>query len=127
MSSNPAATPLSYALPETQYGMIFERLEDGGVRITIPGTFGSELRARTAGSSHPLVTLAILIICSFNAIRKLPVPHRAIIELTRETFSIADRLSSVQPQAWPRAEIAELRPNRYGKGLYVRIPRQQNF
>ena len=29
--------------------------------------------------------------------------------------------------AWPLEQVGEVRPNRYGKGLYVRIPGRENF
>jgi hypothetical protein len=56
-----------------------------------------------------------------------PIPHRAVIELTRETLTVLDRRIGQMPQSWPRSELAEIRPNRYARGLYVRIPGKQNF
>jgi hypothetical protein len=51
----------------------------------------------------------------------------AVIELGREELAISENVEgSMFRRTWPRAEITELRPNRYFRGLYLRIPGKEN-
>lgn len=65
-------------------------------------------------------------------VRLLPLKRqpRLQLDLTAESFTIAesgDGLEKPTEQSWPRGEIAELRSNRYSKGLLLRIPGKTNI
>jgi hypothetical protein len=44
--------------------------------------------------------------------------------ITEPDAEVASRTST---RTWPLREVGEVRPNRYAKGLYVRIPGKDNF
>lgn len=77
-----------------------------------------------------LIALAAMIIWLVGRMLKKPQPPRMIIELNRTEFRISEKTgrgAKMTSQSWPRAEVGELRPNRYSRGLLVRIPGKQNF
>ena len=122
--TEPAKT-LDYGGIATRHDVICDRRDDG-VTITLPETMKNYLSAR----GHPLILLAALIVWWGRRLRTLPEPPRMILELNRNEFRIDQRIGGSKKfisQSWPRNKIGELRPNRYGPGLYVRVPGEQNF
>jgi hypothetical protein len=117
------ATPLAYAGTAARQNVICDVREDG-VTITLPGTLSSYIR----GSEHMLIALARVVIWIIRRVMKYPEPPRMIIELNRTELRITERRGHKENVlAWPRETVGELRPNRYSRGLLVRIPGQANF
>jgi hypothetical protein len=116
---------LEYGGIATRYGVVCEPRDDG-VTITLPQTLKNYLSNR----GHPAVVLVAIISWFIRRALKFPEAPRMILELNRTEFRISQRLGAthkMSAQAWPRAEVGELRANRYGPGLLVRIPGKQNF
>ena len=121
-----AAATLEYGRTASRHGVIYDERDDG-VTITLPGNLSSAVR----GSEHMLIALAATIIWVVGRMLKKPQPPRMIIELNRTEFRISEKTgrgsAKMTVQSWPRVEVGELRPNRYSRGLLVRIPGKQNF
>ena len=125
---------LAYGAIDTQFGITCEQRADGGITITIPGSDGRFLAYRLTGSTHPVMGMIVAFVFLGGRLFGRTTPPRAVIELTPHHLSITepDTRSEVQPWAmvtrtWPLAGVAELRPNRYSKGIYVRVPGKDNF
>jgi hypothetical protein len=120
------ATPmLDYSGTATRYGVLCDQRDDG-VTITLPQTMKNYL----SGRGHPAIVLVAIIVWFARRALKLTDPPRMILELNRSEFRIDQRIGGRQKmtsQTWPRSEVGELRPNRYGPGLLVRIPGKDNF
>jgi hypothetical protein len=96
------------------------------VTITLPHT----LRSYMSGCEHPIVSLAAAVVWAGQRALGRPVPPRMILELNSREFRITERGRTgleTGVRSWPRAEVGELRPNRYSRGLLVRIPGRDNF
>jgi hypothetical protein len=107
-------TEIPYAHPDTIYGVLTERLPDGGVTITVPDR---GMRGFLARFLHSM----------FGSF-----PHRAVITLSRDGLRIVEPGNSESndnpiERSWPLAEVGEIRPNRYSRGVYVSIPGKDNF
>jgi hypothetical protein len=121
---------LAYGTIDTQFGVICDDRADGGITVTIPTTTWAYVKRRTP-PSHPIVILFTIAWYFVEKLRDRPLPPRAVIELTAEHLSItepdAEVASRTSTRTWPLADVGEVRPNRYAKGLYVRIPGKDNF
>jgi len=111
---------------------------DGGVLITIPSRrtfFGYALKFAVSCCIHPYLyaliplffTAGVLIYFRYNK----PSP-RAIIRITRALLTIEEYSDTslgtlTAKHTWPTQEVAELRANRYGRGLYFRIAGKVNL
>jgi hypothetical protein len=128
--TEPAATPLAYGTIDTQFGVTCDERADGGITVTIPTTTWAYCRRRTP-PSHPIVILFTIAWYFVEKLRNRPLPPRAVLELTAEHLSITEPDSEVasklSTRTWPLREVGEVRPNRYARGLYVRIPGKDNF
>ena len=128
----PAGAPtLAYALPETQYGITLEYPPDGGVVVTVPGTKGRYLGRRLDGVHSGFEGLLIALMFVGRKLLGRPTPPRAVISLTRDGLCIREPSSELPGgelvRRWRLDEVGEVRPNRYSKGVYVRIPGRDNF
>ena len=114
---------LEYGRPETQFGVTIEHPPDGGVVVTVPAGLGRRPGRYEVGFRQILQRL-------FPNWLK-PLPPRAVVRLTAEGLSITEALPDMAhdpfTRAWPLHEVGEVRANRYGRGLYVRIPGKENF
>jgi hypothetical protein len=125
---------LEYAAVDTQSGVTCERRPDGGVSVTVPGTDGRYLSHRLSGAPNGADAALRMGIYAVGRLLGRPVPPRAVIELTPQHLAITepDLHAVLNPWAvvtrrWPTTTVDELRPNRYSKGIYVRVPGKDNF
>jgi hypothetical protein len=128
MSETPAL--LAYGTIDTQFRVTCEDRADGGIMVTIPTTTWAYVKRRTP-PSHPIVILFTIGWYFVERIRNRPLPPRAVIELTAEHLSITEPQgesnTGTATRTWSLSDVGEVRPNRYAKGLYVRIPGKDNF
>ena len=126
MSILPSEKPtLEYGGVATRWGVVCDRRDDG-VTIALPATLGSAMN----GAEHPLIAVAQMIIYLAGRALGKPLPPRVLLELNRDEFRIHESTRGGHKtvvRSWPRHEVAELRANRYSKGLLVRIPGKDNF
>lgn len=128
--SDAGLTTLAYGTIDTQFGVLCEDRADGGITVTIPSTTWGYVSRRTP-PSHPIVILFTIGWYFVEKLRNRPLPPRAVLELTAEHFSITEpdteSTAKIQTRTWPLRDVGEVRPNRYDKGLYIRIPGKDNF
>jgi hypothetical protein len=122
----PQPTTLAYGTIDTQNGVLCEDRPDGGITVTIPTTTWAYVRRRTP-PSHPGVILFTIGWYVVERLRNRPLPPRAVLELTAEHFTLTEHGADTVTRTWPLHEVGEVRPNRYDRGLYVRIPGKDNF
>jgi hypothetical protein len=70
----------------------------------------------------PAWWIATLIV---RTILRLPKPPRAVFEISDDRFKMSLRdpsAAEVKSFDWPRAAVAEVRANRYEKGLWLNVP-----
>ena len=121
----PGESPtLEYERTPARRNVIWER-NGGNVRIVLQGPYSFPNWVRGSSQLFPIAVLVSLVV------RLLPLNRkpRAIIELTDDNFIITesfDGLENSANQRWPRSDIAELRANRYSRGLLLRIPGKVN-
>jgi hypothetical protein len=124
-------TPLEYQAPPDHTGLLVDERPDGGVTITVPtrrATFFGVLRM--LAKTHPLSVLVAPVI--WPVVRVLASKNpRAVIRLTPDEFILTETSEDnfghkITATSWPRSSIGELRPNRYSKGLYFRVPGKEN-
>lgn len=117
---------LEYSGIATRYGVLCEQRDDG-VIITLPQTFGTYLSKR----GHPIIAFAAIIVWFYRRAMQRTEPPRMIIELNRNELRISEQTQGGSPKmntrTWPRAQVGELRANRYSTGMLVRIPGKDNF
>lgn len=125
-----ASPPLAYGTIDTQFGVTCQDRPDGGIVVTIPSTaWNYACRIIPVPFPVNLIWIMARYVAAKQSNRQLP--SRAVIKLTSEQLFIseADPHSSNKSltQSWLLAEFAEVRPNRYSRGLYVRIAGKDNF
>src|SRR4051812_23230733 len=113
MTGEPPA--LEYATTPARHRVSWER-NGGELRIIVPGP---RCFPRWVGDTDLLFPLAML---ACLLVRLVPIKRkpRALIELTHDTFTVIESFDGFETSAkesWPRAQIAELRPNRYSSGV----------
>ncbi|CAN5404435.1 hypothetical protein BH10PLA1_BH10PLA1_15350 [soil metagenome] len=109
--------PLQYGTPDTQFGVIIERLADGGVKLTVP-------------FAHGYYSLIAVLRKAFRQF-----PHRGIITLDRTELHIVEPTNHPGPGErdgahhvhYPFECIGQIRKNRYSAGVYVNITGQASF
>jgi hypothetical protein len=116
---------LDYAGTAAKWGAACE-INSGNVRIVVPGphTF-----PKWVGDTDMAVPLAMIVslLMKLLPIRRKP---RAVVELTSDTLTVTesfDGFERTSHTSWPRAEIAGLRPNRFSRGILLRIPGKVNI
>ena len=128
--SIPPLPQLAYGTVDTQFGVTCEDRPDGGIVVTIPST-PWRYALRRVPPAHPLLLVVTLGWYFVEKLINRPLPARAVIELTAEHLSItqpeAEARDQIVTRTWPLIEVGEIRPNRYSRGLYVRIPGKENF
>ena len=131
--SDPPQLPhtLQYADPALSETLRVEEGLDGGVTITVPTrrkdfrhVVSAMLRVHVLGI---LAVPAIFLLYKAFATRR----PRAVVTLTPEELILIETSDDgpgfqTTVVSWPRSEVAEVRPNRYSKGLYLRVPGKQN-
>jgi hypothetical protein len=130
--SSASPPTLSYESQSSTDQINIDQREDGGIVITVPtrrGTFKQVLN--TVAAAHPLGIVVAPILWPLFRLISTRRP-RAIIWLTREEFTLTETSDGdfgwhTTSRTWPRREIGELRANRYGNGIYFRIPGKQNL
>src|SRR5262245_60362758 len=110
--------------------LLIDERPDGGVTITVPTrrrTFAHALDLVTFDATG-LIVLPITLPITW-AVLKLFASRRprAVLRLTAEEFIVTETPDtglgwSTTAHAWPRASVAELRKNRFGNGLWLRVP-----
>ena len=125
------APTLEYGHADTQFGLIFDHHPDGGVTVTVPGTKLRYLRKRLSGVHNGPEGLFVILIFAAQKLMRRPTPPRAVIHLSASGLKITEPgrgLDSADAiREWPLDRVGEIRPNRYSKGVYVRLPGQDNF
>jgi hypothetical protein len=117
-----ASDLIEYAGPAARHGVTWEELP-GGVKIVVPHRFRHYLFS--GGSALEFVARPIAWL--FLRMTGMLKP-RAIIELNATQLSLIESNGAESITThFARAEIAELRPNRYGPGIYLRIPGKTNL
>ena len=115
---------LDYGRPETQWGVTVEHTPDGGVVITVPAGLGN----RPGEFAVAVMEFLARVLPAWLA---KPPPPRAVVRLTSEGLNITEAhdesAGATVTREWPLDEVGEIRLNRYGPGLYVRIPGKDNF
>ena len=124
------APTLQYETPGTA-GLRVEEHADGGVTITVPTRRRNLAHVcATVGGSHLLGILAALPLWLAALLLATRRP-RAVIRLTDDQIVLTETSDEgpgyrTTVRSWPRGAV-ELRPNRYGDGLYVQVPGKENF
>jgi hypothetical protein len=118
---------LDYADPGTDLGVFAER--DGDVlTITVlrrPGEFWRALAKSGGGWPIAVVVFPLMMIAAKRAgVSRLP---RAVIEVNEREVVLTERVDGTfglraWRRAWSREQVGELRPNRFGKALFLRLP-----
>jgi hypothetical protein len=111
---------LDYGMIDTQFGVVTQTNPDGGITITVPMPFFR--RVLHSGNIVAIIS---------HWVSGEPSPPRAVITLDSGGFMVIQPDRSAPNGAWifacPLVDLAEIRPNRYGPGIYVRIPGKANF
>jgi hypothetical protein len=133
MRSDPPT--LDYGGVATRRGVVCDWRDDGTLVITIPEQIPARSLRRwfdvppaLPGEKAPPVWRRVLghMFGSWDWWGE-PRPL-AVIELSRDELAVTENVEGGMPRrAWPRAEITELRPNRYFRGLYLRIAGKENI
>jgi hypothetical protein len=125
---------LAYGTADTQFGVTCEQRPDGGVTVTIPGNDGRAIGHRLAGSEHWILGLTVVLLDALGRLSGRASPPRAVFELTPDHVAITEpdlkanfNAWAMQTRTWPLVGVSDLRPNRYSKGIYVRVPDKENF
>ena len=123
------APELSYGTIDTQFGVTCEHRADGGLTVTIPSTIWRYMLRRLP--PHPVVLPILLGWYVIERLLNRQLPPHAVIELTSEHLSItqpdSEGTRKLTTRTWPLDQVGEVRPNRYARGLYIRIPGKENF
>jgi hypothetical protein len=122
---------LEYADPALSETLRVEEGLDGGVTITVP--------TRRRNFRHVVSTMLHVHVLGFVAAPMIYLLYkafatrrpRAVVTLTRDELILTETSDDgpgfqTTVVSWPRSEVAEVRPNRYSKGLYLRVPGKQN-
>jgi len=101
--------PLHYGSPDTVFGIVTERLPDGGVKITVP-------------RQSALLGMAVHVIPSMKF-------DRLIVTLDSRSLTILEpmRDDARTNCVWPIEEVGVIHPNRYARGIYVTITGRDGF
>jgi hypothetical protein len=123
--------PLEYDRPASSHALEVDERPDGGVTITVPtrrATFGGVLWM--LAEAHLLAVVAAPVVWAVFKVFASRNP-RAVLRLTPDEFILTETSDdglgyATTVRSWPRASIADLRPNRYVNGLYLRVPGREN-
>ena len=123
---NPPPT-LEYSDRATELGVSAER-EGDALTITVlrpPGEFWRAVGSFGQGFPIGLIVVPLaMLFAKLAGVSRLP---RAVIEVNEREIALTERVDGTfglrkWRRVWPREHVGELRPNRYSKGLFLRLP-----